>query len=204
MTDKEKDNVIVGPWTAHDKKNDEDAVNWVKKKYDKALDKNNLQLQMQEKILRIDTLTENVMVQLIHTLSENGYDIGEDSFILDIGFLSETIKSALFRQDRIPHVIQGLVDNLMHPDKVQNEDGVEMHYSKFDSGLLKELTDMADDVKEDLETNPVIPEFEPDTPLEEVTNWRKRKIEEEKAKTLHQIRSDKMFNKDDDEDKDKD
>ena len=36
MTDKEKDNIIVGPWTAHDKKNDEDAVNWVKKKYDKA------------------------------------------------------------------------------------------------------------------------------------------------------------------------
>ena len=41
------------------------------------------------------------MVQLIHTLSENGYDIGEDSFILDIGFLSETVKSTLYRQEKL-------------------------------------------------------------------------------------------------------
>jgi len=54
---------------------------------------------------------------------------------------------------------------------------------------------------------------EPVTDLEPVTNWRKLKLEreaelkkkkeKEKNKTLHQARSDKMFNKDD-EDKDED
>ena len=63
------------------------------------------------------------MVQLIHTLSENGYDIGEDSFILDIGFLSETVKSTLYRQEKLPHVVQGLIDNIMILDRTQNEDG---------------------------------------------------------------------------------
>ena len=215
MTDKEKDNVIIGPWSAHGKVNDEEAADWVKRKYQKALEKNNSQLKMQEKLLKIDTVTEGIMVQMIHTLSEQGYDIGSDDFLLDIGFLSEVIKSALHRQEELPHVIQGLIDNLMHPDKVRNEDGIEMHYSKFDSGLLGELVDMADDVREDLDgkEDELDIEFEPDTDLEPVTNWRKLKLEreaelkkkkeKEKNKTLHQARSDKMFNKDD-EDKDED
>ena len=94
MTDKKvPDNIIIGPWDAHGKVNDEQPSDWVKRKYQKALDKNNTQLKKQEKISKIDIITEGVMVQLIHTLSENGYDIGEDSFILDIGFLSETVKS---------------------------------------------------------------------------------------------------------------
>ena len=215
MTDKEKDNVIIGPWSAHGKVNDEEAADWVKRKYQKALEKNNSQLKMQEKMLKIDTITENVLVQLIHTLSENGYDIGDDRFVLDIGFLSETVKSALYRQEELPHVIQGLIDNTMLPDKIQNEDGVEMHYSKFNSGLLGDLVDMADDIREDGNIDQELDvEFEPDTELETVTNWRKLKLEreaelknkkeKEKNKTLHQARSDKMFNKDDDEDKDED
>ena len=85
MTDKKDDNIIIGPWDAHGKVNDEQASDWVKRKYQKALDKNNTQLKMQEKMSKIDIITEGVMVQLIHTLSENGYDIGEDSFILDLG-----------------------------------------------------------------------------------------------------------------------
>ena len=31
MKDKEKDNVIIGPWSAHGKVNDEEAADWVKR-----------------------------------------------------------------------------------------------------------------------------------------------------------------------------
>ena len=182
MTDKkETDNIIIGPWDAHGKVNDEQASDWVKRKYQKALDKNNTQLKMQEKMSKNDIITEGVMVQLIHTLSENGYDIGEDSFILDIGFLSETVKSALYRQEKLPHVVQGLIDNIMMPDKTQNEDGIEMHYSKFDTRLLGDLVDMADEVREIHESDGQLDvEFEPDTEIGEVTNWRKTQLDKEK------------------------
>lgn len=206
MTDKKvPDNIIIGPWDAHGKVNDEQASDWVKRKYQKALDKNNTQLKMQEKISKIDIITEGVMVQLIHTLSENGYDIGEDSFILDIGFLSETVKSALYRQEKLPHVIQGLIDNIMMPDKTQNEDGIEMHYSKFDTRLLGDLVDMADEVREIHESDGELDvEFEPDTEIGEVTNWRKTQLDKEKEKeTLHTKRikdlESKKNKKDDDE-----
>ena len=204
MTDKkEPDNIIIGPWDAHGKVNDEQASDWVKRKYQKALDKNNTQLKMQEKISKIDIITEGVMVQLIHTLSENGYDIGEDSFILDIGFLSETVKSALYRQEKLPHVIQGLIDNIMMPDKTQNEDGIEMHYSKFDTRLLGDLVDMADEVREMHEGGGLDVEFEPDTEIGEVTNWRKTQLDKEKEKeTLHTKRIKDLDSKTKDEEKD--
>ena len=133
MTDKKDDNIIVGPWTGEPVDNNAD---WIKKKYDKALEKNNVQLKMQGKLDKIEILTEDIMIQLIHTLRENGYNLSDERFLLDIGFLSEVIKGTISRQESVPHVIQGLVDNLMTPDKTQNDDGMDVYYSKFNIPLL--------------------------------------------------------------------
>ena len=70
MTDKKDDNIIVEAWTGEPVDNNSD---WIKKKYDKALEKNNVQIKMQGKLDKIEILTEDVMIQLIHTLRENGY-----------------------------------------------------------------------------------------------------------------------------------
>ena len=43
MTDKKDDNIIIGPWTGEPVDNNAD---WIKKKYDKALEKNTTQLKM--------------------------------------------------------------------------------------------------------------------------------------------------------------
>jgi hypothetical protein len=181
MTDKKdtEDNIIIGPWPTQDISNDAEAEDWIKRKYKRALDKKNTQLKMQEKILKVDTITEKVMIQLIHTLGENGYQIGNQDFILDVGFLSEMVKASLFRQEKLPHVLQGLVDSLMTPEKSQNEEGVDMHYSRFDSALLGDLVNIANDVKEreSQEENEVL--FEPDTEfvaddIEDISDWQKK------------------------------
>ena len=104
--------VLIGPWGEPKAKNDADADKWIKEKYDRELNKKNTQLKMKEKLSRVDMITENIMIQLIHTLGEYDYEIGKDDFILDVGFLSETVKAVISRQERIPHVVQGLIDNL--------------------------------------------------------------------------------------------
>ena len=195
MTDETKDNIIIGPWSGHNKVNSEDAENWVKKKYDRALEKNTTQLEMQSKILKVDSITENIMVQLIHTLSEQGYEIGKSDFILDIGFLSEVVKSAMFRQENLPHIIQGLVDSLMVPDKTENHDGIDMHYSKFDSGLLKELVEMAEAISEEQTDVEFLPDTELETDPEKISKW---KDEKEKG-SLHNMRTEKIHGKDDED-----
>ena len=192
MTD-EKDNVVVGPWGD---KPIENNGEWAKKKIDKALDKNNTHKMMQDKLDRIEVITEKIMIQLIHTISEYGYDITDERFSLDIGFLSETVKGVLSRQEKLPHIIQGLLDNIMAPSPTQAEDGTDVFYSKFDAPLLAELVDMAEDIKDDDQTEI---SFEPDTELEDITNWNK---DDESKGSLHNMRTEKLHGKDDDEEKD--
>ena len=192
MTDKKDDetNVVVGPWGDTPIENNGE---WIKQKYDKALDKNNTSKRVQEKFDRIEILTEKLMVQLIHTLSENNYNISDERFILDIGFLSEVIKGIISRQEKVPHIVQGLLDNIMSPEPTKNEDGIDVYYSRFDANLLNELVGMADDIKGESETEIL---FEPDTELEDVTNWNK----DEDKNTMHNLRNKKIKKKDEEKD----
>ena len=194
MTDKKDDetNILVGPWGDTPIENNGE---WIKEKYNKALDKNNTSKRVQEKFDRIEILTEKLMVQLIHTLSENNYNISDERFILDIGFLSEVIKGVISRQEKVPHIIQGLLDNIMSPEPTKNQDGMHVYYSRFDANLLSELVGMADDIKGESETEIL---FEPDTELEDVTNWNK----DEDKNTMHNLRNKKIKKKDEEKNDD--
>jgi len=194
MTDEKdnKTNVVVGPWGD---KPIENNGEWAKKKLDKALEKNNTHKKYQEKLDRVEVITEKVMVQLIHTISEYGYDITDERFSLDIGFLSETVKGIVSRQEKLPHIIQGLLDNIMAPSPSESGDDMNVYYSRFDAPLLSELVGIAEDIKDDNQTEIA---FEPDTELEDITNWNK----DENKGSLHELRSKKLFDKKDDEDED--
>lgn len=197
MTDKKDDktNVVVGPWGDAPVENNGE---WAKKKLDKALDKNNTHKKYQEKLDRVEIITEKIMVQLIHTISEYGYDITDERFSLDIGFLSETVKGTISRQEKLPHIIQGLLDNIMAPSPTESEDNTDVYYSRFDAPLLSELVGIAEDIKDDNQTEI---SFESDLELEtdpdEISDWDKNKG------SLHNLRTEKLHGKDD-EDKDKD
>jgi len=195
MTDKKDDktNVVVGPWGDAPVENNGE---WAKKKLDKALDKNNTHKKYQEKLDRVEIITEKIMVQLIHTISEYGYDITDERFSLDIGFLSETVKGIISRQEKLPHIIQGLLDNIMSPSPSELEDDIDVYYSRFNAPLLSELVGIAEDIKDDNQTEI---EFEPDTELEDITNWNK---DDESKGSLHNLRTEKLHGKDDDEEKD--
>jgi hypothetical protein len=189
MTDKEdkEGKILIGPWDKPTKKNSEETKKWIKEKYDRALEKKNIQLKMQEKLARAEMITENIMVQLIHTLGEYGYEIGKEDFILDVGFLSEAVKSVIHRQEKIPHVVQGLIDNLMSPENTKSPDGGNIHYSRFNSPLLSDLIGMAETInerKDSLKDSENDVEFEPDMEfdLEDVTNWNKDKDKDDKDK----------------------
>ena len=77
----------------------------------------------------------------------------------------------------------------MSPEPTKNEDGMDVYYSRFDANLLNELVGMADDIKGESETEIL---FEPDTELEDVTNWNK----DEDKNTMHNLRNKKIKKKD--------
>ena len=214
--DKDVNNVIYGPWGSEPVSNkyDKSTSNWIKQKYDRELDKNNSQLQMKEKLAKIDILTENVMVQMIHTFSENGYEIDDEQFILDVGFLSEVIKGALSRQEGLPHIIQGFIEQIMSPERKETEDGIDLHYSRFDSPLLSDVIEMVSEIIES-EEDEVDVEFHSDTELqdnqqidivqfdklsdEEKEELRLLKEEDNEKETLHSKRNKDIIKDEDDE-----
>ncbi len=74
--------------------------------------------------------------------------------------LSEVIKGTLSRQESLPHIIQGFIELIMSPEKKDTEDGVTLHYSRFDSPLLADTIEMVSEIVE--EDDEIDVEFKPD------------------------------------------
>ena len=104
--DSTKATIIKGPWKKQSKKK-------VK------VSKNPKQTQLQEDLLFAEDLTEHLMVQLIHTMGENGFELKDPKFIRDIGFISECCKSIIFRDIGLTHPIQPIIDKIMNKTKGQ-------------------------------------------------------------------------------------
>ena len=49
-------------------------------------------VKMQEDLNFADNLAEGLMINLIHNVGENGFDIKKDRFIGDISFLNEVVR----------------------------------------------------------------------------------------------------------------
>jgi len=78
-------------------------------------------MEIQENLQFADNLTEGVVVQLIHTLGENGLDVSSKEFIKDVGFLIEAVKSQIYRGMGFKHPMQTIVDGLIETET--EEDG---------------------------------------------------------------------------------
>ena len=69
-----------------------------------------------------DNLTEAVMVQLIHSIGENGFDVHEDAFLKDMGFIIEGVRSCLYREMGIMHPMSKVIDVFVKSQMIQNPD----------------------------------------------------------------------------------
>ncbi len=67
-------------------------------------------VKMKEDLDFCDNLAEGLMINLIHNVGENGFDIKKDRFIGDISFLNEVVRGALYRQMGFAHPMQSFMD----------------------------------------------------------------------------------------------
>ena len=121
------DNIIKGPW----KKNRRKIVIPESKRAKKVT----------EDMGFIEDFSESLLVQMIHTMSENGINIKNEKFIRDIGFVDECVKAVLFRELGYVHPITNLIVKLMTSDK-RTTDQI---YTQFDVEKLKKI--LEDDEK---------------------------------------------------------
>ena len=93
--------------------------------------------QIQEDLSFCDHLTEGLMVNMIHNVGENGFDLKEEKFIGDISFLNEVVRGILYRQMGFVHPIQDFVDFVVESKSEGNKIINSVDLSKIDNIINK-------------------------------------------------------------------
>ena len=92
-------------------------------------------IALQENIMFADDLTESCLVQMIHTMGENGVEIGDKEFVRDIGFVIETVKGTIYRDMGLVHPMNRVMEMLT---KINVDEKNSMN-SQVDLDLLEKV-----------------------------------------------------------------
>ena len=102
MSDQETtppENVIRGPWSVKSgrkvKLPDKDVI------------------ELHQDLQFAEELTQSLMVQMIHTMSENGIAVSDKTFIRDMAMLIELVKGSIYRDMEMDHPTHKFVDEFV-------------------------------------------------------------------------------------------
>ena len=111
------DNVIRGPWRT--------TKTITKAKSEKvAID-----------MLFVEDMAESVMIPMIQSFAENGLDIKNDTFVQEVGFMNEVVKSLVFRHLGYKHPMQDMIKTIM---TIKTETAEDV-YASFDGELVEKM-----------------------------------------------------------------
>ena len=108
MKKEEKGKVIIGPW---------DNSSLAAPELSEEEHKEREVKRMKEDFQSMDILTESLVVQMIHTLKEQNFDISSTHFIRDVAFLNECVKAMLHREYGYEHPMTDLISKLFEVEK---------------------------------------------------------------------------------------
>jgi hypothetical protein len=98
-------------------------------------------------------LTQSLMVQMIHTMGENGIDVGEKEFIRDMAMIIEMVKGSIYRDMGLDHPTHMFMEEYV--DIIINEDNT--FETEVDFDTIIKLSDMLDDEDDDDDDDPKVP-----------------------------------------------
>ena len=107
LTESPPNNVVKGPWPVKSgrevKLPDEDII------------------AMQQNIQFAEELTQSLMVQMIHTMSENGIDVSAKTFIRDMAMVISLVNGSIYRDMGMAHITQKFMEEYVNID--EDDDG---------------------------------------------------------------------------------
>ena len=127
------DNVVKGPWSVKSgrkvKLPDEDVI------------------AMQQDRQFAEELTQSLMVQMIHTMSENGIDVSEKTFIRDMAMVISMVNGSIYRDMEMEHITQKFMEEYV--DININEDNI--FETEVDFETITELANLVEEDDDDPE-----------------------------------------------------
>ena len=129
------ENVIKGPWSEKSgrkvKLPDKDIV------------------ALRQKLQFAGELSESLIVQLIHTMGENGIDISDNSFVRDMSMVIELVQGSIYRDLELEHpthkFMEEFVDITLLPDNTIE--------TEVDFDTINKLTNILEEEDDDPEVS---------------------------------------------------
>tara|TARA_R100001377_G_scaffold77406_1_gene54663 strand:- start:448 stop:810 length:363 start_codon:yes stop_codon:yes gene_type:complete len=105
-------------------------------------------IELQENMAFADHMTESLMVQMLHTMNENGIDINEDRMIAHIGFLIEVVRATIYGGLGMGHPMQVIMEQCVDVIIEDNNSARgEIDHAKIDN-LVQFIEDVTEDEKD--------------------------------------------------------
>ena len=128
---KENINVIQGPWPKSKRKvkiPDEEV------------------LQLRENLEFAEELNQDLIIQMVQLMGENGIDVTDISFIRDLGLIVEMTKGSIYRSMGIPHPTHAFFETLVDVDVDEDDNSV---HSEIDLDMLEKFVEMSKYLEDD-------------------------------------------------------
>ena len=127
LTESPPNNVVKGPWPVKSgrevKLPDEDII------------------AMQQNIQFAEELTQSLMVQMIHTMSENGIDVSAKTFIRDMAMVISLVNGSIYRDMGMAHITQKFMEEYVNID--EEDDG--SYETEVNFETIVELANLIED-----------------------------------------------------------
>ena len=127
----ENDNIIQGPWPKSKRK-----VKLPDEEF----------LQMQENMEFAEELNQKIIIQMVHSMGENGIGVSDNSFIRDLGLIIELTKGSIYRSMGIPHPTHAFFETLVNLNIDEEDNSMS---STLDFDLLEKFIETSKNFEDD-------------------------------------------------------
>ena len=98
-------------------------------------------IAMQQDIQFAEELTQSLMVQMIHTMSENGIDVSAKTFIRDMAMVISMVNGSIYRDMGMAHITQKFMEEYVD---IHDDEGGSFE-TEVDFETIVELANLIED-----------------------------------------------------------
>ncbi len=98
-------------------------------------------IAMQQDMQFAEELTQSLMVQMIHTMSENGIDVSAKTFIRDMAMVISLVNGSIYRDMGMAHITQKFMEEYVD---IHDDEGGSFE-TEVDFETIVELANLIED-----------------------------------------------------------
>ena len=135
---KENGNVVQGPWPKSKRK---------VKVPDEEI------LALRENMEFAEELNQDLIIQMVQMMGENGVGVSDPSFIRDLGLIIEMTKGSIYRSMGIPHPTHAFFETIVGIDIDEDDNTIHSH---IDLNMLEKFVEDNKDLEDDDDDDPEV------------------------------------------------